>query len=317
MFKIQVQKLDLQLGPGTSDLKIRWGLHSGPVTAGVLRGERGRFQLFGDTVNTAARLESTGAPNRIHLSQELVYLLIDAGKSHWVSIREGTVVAKGKGVLNTYWLEATAPDLTDNDLSSNACTDTTSSSGSGSALAPGLDRPTPDEFVDQNQGLVDWNLNILKGALTEVVAKRRASGVQATPPELMQQLEKEFLVDRTSLEEVKEIVCLPKYDAATAGQKVNNVELSDTVLAQLRSYIYQICSMYNNNPFHNFGHATHVTMSVVKLMSRIVAPERLQNNGDQSNSDRHLDLHDHTYGITSDPMTQFAVLLSALVSFPE
>lgn len=36
----------------TSTLGMRFGLHSGPVTAGVLRGERARFQLFGDTVNT-------------------------------------------------------------------------------------------------------------------------------------------------------------------------------------------------------------------------------------------------------------------------
>jgi Adenylate and Guanylate cyclase catalytic domain len=34
------------------DLSLRIGMHSGPVTAGVLRGERARFQLFGDTVNT-------------------------------------------------------------------------------------------------------------------------------------------------------------------------------------------------------------------------------------------------------------------------
>lgn len=40
------------LGPGTTDLAMRFGLHSGPVTAGVLRGEKSRFQLFGDTVNT-------------------------------------------------------------------------------------------------------------------------------------------------------------------------------------------------------------------------------------------------------------------------
>lgn len=43
------KKLEGELGPGTSDLKIRIGLHSGPVTAGVLRGSKGRFQLFGDT----------------------------------------------------------------------------------------------------------------------------------------------------------------------------------------------------------------------------------------------------------------------------
>ena len=40
------QKLDVVLGPGTADLGIRTGLHSGPVTAGVLRGERSRFQLY-------------------------------------------------------------------------------------------------------------------------------------------------------------------------------------------------------------------------------------------------------------------------------
>lgn len=41
-----------KLGPETTDLSMRFGLNSGPVTAGVLRGEKARFQLFGDTVNT-------------------------------------------------------------------------------------------------------------------------------------------------------------------------------------------------------------------------------------------------------------------------
>ena len=47
-----VKRLELTLGPDTGELGIRIGVHSGPVTAGVLRGDRARFQLFGDTMNT-------------------------------------------------------------------------------------------------------------------------------------------------------------------------------------------------------------------------------------------------------------------------
>ena len=49
---VVVQQLEVELGPDTADLGVRIGLHSGKVTAGVLRGERARFQLFGETVNT-------------------------------------------------------------------------------------------------------------------------------------------------------------------------------------------------------------------------------------------------------------------------
>lgn len=45
--------LEVDLGPLTGDLKARIGLHSGPVAAGVFRGEKAGFQLFGETVNTA------------------------------------------------------------------------------------------------------------------------------------------------------------------------------------------------------------------------------------------------------------------------
>jgi class 3 adenylate cyclase len=44
------RELEVELGPDTTELSLRGGLHSGPVVAGVLRGEKARFQLFGDTM---------------------------------------------------------------------------------------------------------------------------------------------------------------------------------------------------------------------------------------------------------------------------
>jgi class 3 adenylate cyclase len=106
-FNTLVSEMETQLGPDTRDLMLRIGLHSGPVTAGVLRGRKSRFQLFGDTVNTASRMESNGLPSKIHISQETANLLGEFGKGHWVSPRDTLVEAKGKGTIQTYWAEPT------------------------------------------------------------------------------------------------------------------------------------------------------------------------------------------------------------------
>jgi len=95
--------LSEKLGEDTKTLTMRVGIHSGQVTAGVLRGEKGRFQLFGDTVNTASRMESTGVKDRIQVSQATADELIKAGKRNWLTAREDKVVAKGKGELDTFF----------------------------------------------------------------------------------------------------------------------------------------------------------------------------------------------------------------------
>ena len=58
--RICIKELEDVLGSDICELGLRVGLHSGKVMGGVLRGEKSRFQLFGDTVNMASRLETNG-----------------------------------------------------------------------------------------------------------------------------------------------------------------------------------------------------------------------------------------------------------------
>jgi class 3 adenylate cyclase len=81
-------------------LEVRIGIHTGEVVAGLIGRHRSIYDVWGDTVNTASRLESSGLPNRIQISDSTYRKVQDA---FWCELR-GLVEIRGKGSMLTYFL---------------------------------------------------------------------------------------------------------------------------------------------------------------------------------------------------------------------
>lgn len=215
--------------------------------------------------------------------------------------------------MTTYWLDTTRTKKNRKDSMASS-----TMSNSEGALSAELVPPRPsggeDGLTEKHCRLVDWITSELAALLRDVEVRRLASSSSAEDEDAMIALERQSLdntMKKTPMEEVEEIMTLPKFDPsceAFLNLSESEYGLPDIVVTELHHFVQSVATMYQENPFHNFEHASHVTMSVVKLLSRIVSP-----NIEFDGEDDASKLHDQTYGIASDPLTQFTVVLSALI----
>jgi hypothetical protein len=178
-------------------------------------------------------------------------------------------------------------------------------------LPPPLTSPWEERkaaISKQNQRLVDWNTEMLQRMLMAIVEKRIASGeaFQQNIPVI------ELQEGKTYCDEIVEVINFPSFDEETSPDKldIDGVDLGSEVDSQLRDFVTVLASRFQDNQFHGFDRSSQVCMTARKQLSRMMTKNVTQPL-DAGNHPSNV--YERTYGISQDPLAQFAVLVAALI----
>jgi hypothetical protein len=282
-------------------------------------------------VNTASRMESTGQRNRIQISMSTAELLIESGKENWIQQREDLVHAKGKGAIQTYWVltrkqkrlsvAESRPKFIQPSLPDSGSDLGSVGSGNISDWAiEDLDESFREPFElpsliigAHTERLIDWQVDVLLRLVKQIIAGRDQHIDTGSFSDENKVDALDDVGDAIPVQSITESIELPEFDPEAARARVTTsaVEIPEVVITELRAFVTMIATRYRDNPFHCFAHAAHVSMSCQKILNRVVAPEDVNYRRDSINAVAS-DLHEYTFGITSDPLTQLAIMIATL-----
>jgi hypothetical protein len=159
--------------------------------------------------------------------------------------------------------------------------------------------------ADKLQRLIDWNVELFEDLLRPIVPKKSEIFGGSDPD--LRLVNESVIPDGESVRnQVVATIRMPEFQTVTYNK---DAELDPAVVFQLRKYITTVAHLYrNNNAFHNFEHASHVVMSTVKLLHR-VATRDVSKKGIKNQKE----YYHFTYGISTDALTKFAIVFSALI----
>ena len=103
MAKVLQEGKARKIEQGLPFFEIRIGIHTGPVVAGIVGVKKFQYDIWGDTVNTASRMESSGEEGKVNISESTYVILKDDPQFAFES--RGKIAVKGKGEIEMYFVE--------------------------------------------------------------------------------------------------------------------------------------------------------------------------------------------------------------------